>query len=372
MSLKQTFLTATMLVLPIAAHAEPVTGFYVGAGAGMNWLQQSSVDLSGPMITDWAHLGGGGYNKGDVDFSVGWAGVLSLGWGFGNGFRAEIEASYRHNTVGSMSGFPDYYELPFRASGSASSYGVMANVLYDFDIDLGVPLIPYIGLGAGYVWHRYDNVGLRDTDGEALSIDGHRGNVAYQAIIGAAFKLDDALPGLALTAEYRFMGSLQSEISATDTYQGFVSPGTAAVNNHNHSILFGIRYAFNGAAPVPTPAPAPAAAPVPARTFLVFFDFDRADLTDRARAIITEAAQNAQRTGSARIEVAGHADRSGAPQYNQRLSERRAQAVAAELERRGIARSAMTIQAFGESRPLVPTADGVREPQNRRVEIVLR
>jgi outer membrane protein OmpA-like peptidoglycan-associated protein len=104
----------------------------------------------------------------------------------------------------------------------------------------------------------------------------------------------------------------------------------------------------------------------------VFFDFDRADLTDRARAIIAEAAQNAQRSGSARIEVAGHADRSGTPQYNQRLSERRAQVVAAELERRGVARSAMIIQAFGESRPLVPTADGVREPQNRRVEIVLR
>ena len=70
--------------------------------------------------------------------------------------------------------------------------------------------------------------------------------------------------------------------------------------------------------------------------------------------------------------MAGHADRSGTPQYNQRLSQRRADAVAAELVRRGVPRNAMAIQAFGESRPLVPTADGVREPQNRRVEIVLR
>jgi outer membrane protein OmpA-like peptidoglycan-associated protein len=73
-----------------------------------------------------------------------------------------------------------------------------------------------------------------------------------------------------------------------------------------------------------------------------------------------------------RIEVAGHADRSGSPQYNQRLSQRRADAVAAELSRQGIARSNISVQAFGESRPLVATADGVREPQNRRVEIVLR
>jgi outer membrane protein OmpA-like peptidoglycan-associated protein len=249
---------------------------------------------------------------------------------------------------------------------------MMANALYDFDLGPDVPLMPYIGLGAGYVWHRYDNVHLRDGNGDSLAIDGNEGRFAYQAIIGAALTLDDVLPGLALTAEYRFMGTLQPEINARDIYRGFVSTGTAEAENLNHSILIGIRYAFNATAPAPAPIVAQAATPAPARTFLVFFDFDRADLTDRARAIIAEAAQNAQRSGSARIEVAGHADRSGTPQYNQRLSERRAQVVAAELERRGVARSAMIIQAFGESRPLVPTADGVREPQNRRVEIVLR
>jgi outer membrane protein OmpA-like peptidoglycan-associated protein len=104
----------------------------------------------------------------------------------------------------------------------------------------------------------------------------------------------------------------------------------------------------------------------------VFFDWDRADLTERARQIIGEAAQNARRTQTTRIEVAGHADRSGTPQYNQRLSQRRADNVAAELVRQGIQRNEIAINAFGESRPLVPTADGVREPQNRRVEIVLR
>ena len=120
------------------------------------------------------------------------------------------------------------------------------------------------------------------------------------------------------------------------------------------------------------PVPAPQAAPAPARTYLVFFDWDRADLTDRARQIIGDAAQNSRRVQSTRIEVSGHADRSGTPAYNQRLSQRRADAVAAELVRQGVNRSEIGIQAFGESRPLVPTADGVREPQNRRVEIVLR
>jgi outer membrane protein OmpA-like peptidoglycan-associated protein len=75
---------------------------------------------------------------------------------------------------------------------------------------------------------------------------------------------------------------------------------------------------------------------------------------------------------STRIEVAGHADRSGSPQYNMGLSRRRADNVAAELVRQGISRNEIAVTAFGETRPLVPTADGVREPQNRRVEIVLR
>ncbi|MCS6891762.1 MAG: OmpA family protein [Rhodovarius sp.] len=136
--------------------------------------------------------------------------------------------------------------------------------------------------------------------------------------------------------------------------------------------MLGLRYAFFAPRPaVAAPTP-PAPVQEVARTYLVFFDWDRADLTDRARQIIAEAAEARTRVRSTRIEVSGHADRSGSPQYNQALSMRRAQAVAAELERRGVPRSEMVIQAFGETRPLVPTADGVREPQNRRVEIVLR
>jgi outer membrane protein OmpA-like peptidoglycan-associated protein len=73
-----------------------------------------------------------------------------------------------------------------------------------------------------------------------------------------------------------------------------------------------------------------------------------------------------------RIEVAGHADRSGTPAYNQKLSLRRAQTVAAELVRLGVAQNEIDIEAFGDTHPLVPTAAGVREPQNRRVEIVLK
>jgi outer membrane protein OmpA-like peptidoglycan-associated protein len=260
--------------------------------------------------------------------------------------------------------------------GTARSYGIMANALYDFDLGPGSFVMPYIGVGAGYVWHEYDGTRIAAPGVGNVTIDGSDGRFAYQAIAGAAFPIR-AVPGLAITAEYRFLGTLNPEIDAVSRNAlGVVTArGEAEVNNYNHSVMLGLRYAF-GQTPPPPPVVAPSApvaqAPAPARSYLVFFDFNRADLNDRARQIIGEAAQNAQRGGTTRIEVSGHADRSGTPQYNQRLSERRAQAVAAELERRGIARNQMAIQAFGESRPLVPTADGVREPQNRRVEIVLR
>ena len=138
--------------------------------------------------------------------------------------------------------------------------------------------------------------------------------------------------------------------------------------------MLGVRYAFNAAFPPPPPAPMPAAAPQPevARTYLVFFDWDRSDLTDRARQIIAEAAQATTRVQVTRIEAAGHTDSSGTARYNQGLSVRRAQNVAAELVRLGVPREAITTQGFGQTRPLVQTAEGVREPQNRRVEIVLR
>jgi OOP family OmpA-OmpF porin len=73
-----------------------------------------------------------------------------------------------------------------------------------------------------------------------------------------------------------------------------------------------------------------------------------------------------------KIEVNGYADRSGTPAYNQVLSLKRARTVSAELVRLGVPQSTIAIMAFGDTHPLVPTAAGVREPQNRRVEIILK
>jgi OmpA family len=103
--------------------------------------------------------------------------------------------------------------------------------------------------------------------------------------------------------------------------------------------------------------------------YLVFFELDRAALTRDGRETVAEAAREYQRTGAARLSLAGHADRSASEAYNQRLSERRVEAVRAELAQLGVPEGAIDAVARGETDPLVETADGVREARNRRVEI---
>lgn len=125
-----------------------------------------------------------------------------------------------------------------------------------------------------------------------------------------------------------------------------------------------------------TPPPAQAAPAAPARpapaapqNYIVFFDFDKSDITTEARTILERAATTLKAGSNVAITVTGHADRSGSDAYNQRLSLRRARAVEQSLVRLGIPQTRVSVVAKGESVPLVPTADGVREPQNRRVEI---
>jgi len=207
-----------------------------------------------------------------------------------------------------------------------------------------------------------------------------RASFAVQGIVGAAYEIP-SLPGLALTAEYHLM-ALTGTRTYNATFRATTPAGGTATSigkfqlghDLNNTFLFGIRYNFGAAPPPPPAAPVPIAAPAPApsRSYLVFFDWDKTALTDRARQIIKDAADNSTRVRYTRIEVNGYTDTSGTPQYNKTLSIRRAQAVAAELSKDGVPQSAINIQGFGDTQLLVSTGPGVREPQNRRVEIIIR
>jgi iron complex outermembrane receptor protein len=152
---------------------------------------------------------------------------------------------------------------------------------------------------------------------------------------------------------------------------GFVS----AVFNEPRMFGGRIRYSFGGpseeVAPTATYVPPPVVAPPPvAHSYMVFFDFNKSDLTSQAVTIVDQAARNAGPAKVTKLEVTGHTDTVGSDAYNMRLSRRRAESVAAQLERDGIPSSEIEIIAKGKRDLLVPTADGVREPQNRRVQIV--
>jgi OmpA-OmpF porin, OOP family len=106
--------------------------------------------------------------------------------------------------------------------------------------------------------------------------------------------------------------------------------------------------------------------------YIVFFDWDRSTLSHQAQLTIQQLADQFRKEGTARVTAVGHTDRSGPESYNLALSLRRANAVKEALVRDGVPAAAIMVIGKGETQPLVPTADGVREPQNRRVEIVLQ
>lgn len=381
MTLRATLLTATLLAAPLTVQAQPISGVYVGVGAGVNFLQDERVRVAG--VTG-ANVG---LAETRLRFDPGFRALASVGYGLGNGLRLEIEGDYFHNTVsrigqaGSGAVSNRFAPLPISAEGTEEKYGGFVNALFDLNPDLlglgALPfaITPYVGAGVGYLQSHNQDFRIANRGQFLIRSTGTDGNFAYQGIVGFALPIS-AVPGLALTAEYRFTG-----VAANRNPQGqFFAPGIAGRvrlterDDFNHSIVaVAVRYAFNYP---PPPSPVPVAPPTTtveaSRSYLVFFDWDRADLTDRARQIVAEAATASTRVQTTRIRVQGNADRSGTPAYNQGLSLRRARAVAAELVRRGVPQAEIAVQGFGDTRPLVPTQAGVREPQNRRVEIILR
>ena len=345
---------AGLFAAPLAARAQPFKGVYVSLGSGYDLTPDSSA--APPSAFAGSNI--------QLQRDGGFAGLGALGYAFGNGFRLELEGNYRQNGLNGLTGTT----LPSQTSGTLESYGLMANVM--FDMDIGQPwLYPYLGGGVGYGWDRLSGAQFA-TAATSFSSSDTQGGFAWQAIAGLSFPVS-GVPGLSVTAEYRY-----HSLVGNQTFHGTSPSGSANLTlgtQSDHDVLLGVRYAF-GVTPPPLPAPAPMAAPAPApaRSYLVFFDWDKATLTPRAQQIIREAADNSTKVAYTQIQVNGYTDTSGSPHYNQDLSMRRAQVVAAELVKDGVPQRVIAIRGFGETHLLVPTGPNVREPQNRRVEIIIR
>jgi len=270
---------AATLAFPIVAQAQainPQPGFYIGAGGGAAWEIGSIPNVS--TSTGWAVGGVAGY-----DFV---------------GPRVELNVGYGQ--------IPTSVSIPGTAiNGKVGTLSAMANLLYDFWPDQTIT--PYVGAGLGVAFID-SNQSLGSTQ------------FAYQGMVGLAYNVTSQLR---FSVEGRYFGT---------TNPGVNVPGLGFVTYNNNTILAlaGVSYKF-AAAPPPPPPPA---APAPqATSFMVFFDWDRSNLSQQALQTIAQAAQAFKQRGSARITATGHTDTSGPESYNMALSLRRANAVKDALVR---------------------------------------
>ncbi len=214
----------------------------------------------------------------------------------------------------------------------------MANLFYDFIP--GATITPYVGAGAG--------VAFADASINGCSLCSTQ--FAYQGIIGLGWNVDQNF-----------------RVNLDGRYYGTTNPGW--YQNNNITTMLSIAYKFGQPAPA---APPPAAAPVAPPSFMVFFDWDRANLSEQALTTIRQAANAYKQKGNARVTATGHTDTSGTEAYNMALSLRRANAVKDALVREGVPATNISVLGRGEQGLLVQTGPNVREPQNRRVEIVIQ
>ena len=117
--------------------------------------------------------------------------------------------------------------------------------------------------------------------------------------------------------------------------------------------------------------PPPSPPPAQVTSYMVFFDWDRSDLSAQALATVQQASGTFKNSGQSRVNAVGFTDTSGPRDYNMALSLRRSNTFKTAMVQQGVPTDAVIASGRGEDGLLVPTADGVREPQNRRVEIAM-
>lgn len=338
MSMRMSLLAGTSLALIAGLFAtEAKAQFYLGAEGGWTSLD-SSTDQVGAVSVKRNYSDG---------FNVG----ARAGYQWGP-WRVEEEYSYRDNGNGRGQVGPAGVNF----GGSRTSNAIMTNAIYDFNV--GWPVTPHLGAGIGAV-EINDSLSVPGLGKIANSSDWEFG---YQAIAGVRYDIN---PNWAFDLDYRYLATTDP------TFRTSLGGVKYRSGYSTQNLLASITYKF-GAAPPPVvesaapPAPPPA---VPHQVFLVFFDWDQDKITPAGMQIVQQAATAYKTGGSVHLIVTGYTDRSGSAGYNQRLSERRANNVANTMAQLGVSRGDMAVSGRGENDNRVPTANGVREPQNRRVEI---
>lgn len=353
-----------------AAHA--YEGLYGAIGAGVTKLGE---DL------DFDRQRGLSSNFGaDADYRNGVGIYTAIGYKYASPFRTELEFSYRTNAARQIRtnnpGFSGF--APGEINGDLRSYSIFGNVLYDLG-HVNKYYQPFIGGGIGYTFHRASLTGASPS--QRLSVNDTSGQFGVQAIGGLTFKLAE---NLNLDVSYRYLFTQDAKFAATlNNVAGEIEHGY-----RGHNLFAGLRWNFGApkAAPValkdcwdgsqvaqtadcpPKPVQQTAVVAEPLN-IVVYFDYDKANLTPEAADLIKETAARALANNIDHVKVEGNTDRSGSPAYNQALSLRRADVVRDSLIANGVPAEKIDTSALGENNNAKPTPDGVREPLNRRTEV---
>ena len=393
-------LSSTVLATPALARNG---AWYVGGDFGGMIVEDIGFDYGvGPTVPS-----GGGNSQLVLNHQYGYDAGLFVGYDLGM-FRVEAEVAYKRARVDDIEtsvcppgnpggcrilGAAITPRIDAAGGGRTSALSFMINGMLDFGDDDGIS--GFIGGGVGMARVDYNNV--RTFSNQGAIVDDSDTRFAWQVIAGVRQSITDNID---ISVKYRFFNV--DNVRTVD-FRGLEGESRF----RSHSLLGGITFNFGAPPPPPPPPPpcpdgwsrdangvcqAPPAPPPPPATqtcpngavilatevcpapppigpFIVFFDWDKDEITPAASAILDNAAAAYQQTGRASVTLAGHADRSGSDAYNVGLSQRRANNVRSYLAGRGVPDGSISTEAYGESRPLVDTADGVREPQNRRVEI---
>jgi outer membrane protein OmpA-like peptidoglycan-associated protein len=346
---------AALFALGTPAMAQNA-GWYLGLAGGYDELE---------LVHGFANLGPlkgngvAGYDGGAIVL-----GTAGYKWDWG--LRTELELGWdQHDATAAVAFNPPVVFVKPAIGGGAETMSALVNFIYDYDLGNGWGVSLGGGVGVGSV-NEYLHVG------GFKAVQGANANLEWQGIAGVNYAIDD---NVELFADYRYRS-----VELDDNYAAPVGGPGARVRvfaNHEQVGLLGIRWYMNEeeAAPPPplppAPPPPPPPMPAPVKTFIVFFDFDKSDLTDKAQEVVAEAVRTAKANGFVKVLVTGHTDTVGSDAYNQALSIRRAETVKDEMVRDGLDGGGIEIVGKSFHDPLVPTGPDVREPQNRRAVIDL-
>lgn len=337
--------TAVALGSASAANAAITTptGWYLSLAAGANWVEDGDVNEFETGFLE---------STGEISWETGYALAGAVGYDFGDHWRVEFELAYRNNDG---DGFCNSGGECGNTDAELWELSQMVNVLYDIPVSGNFEVAVGAGIGGNLVaLSNFQDFGSTTGDDYV---------VAGQLIAQAAYRLAERWQ---LYLDYRYM-IMDDPVfdDPTDTFDTFEFEKT------EHTLMLGIRLDLQRDRAPEVPPPVDTPPPKSPKQFIVFFGFNKSNLTAEAARVVADAAQAAKDYGSASIVVVGHTDTVGSDSYNDALSMRRSHAVKDGLVSNGIPASAISTAGKGKRELMVQTGPNVKEPQNRRATIDL-